>query len=182
MNDVITTPAELPDSLEELRALVLRQHEKQQEHETEISERDEEITQLREYIRLLRSQRFGPRSERTVPDQMGLFNEAETLCEDAPDAEEASIDVPAHARRKRGGRRPLPDFLPREEIVHDLAEDQKVCGNDPNHPLVAIGSEKLEQLVFLPATAKVLVHIRPKYACSTVNARLTPGVGYRSDP
>ena len=168
---MITTPAELPDSIEELRALVLRQqekrHEKQQEHETEISERDDEISQLREYIRLLRSQRFGPRSERTVPDQMGLFNEAETLCEDALDAEEASIEVPAHARRKRGGRRPLPDFLPREEILHDLAEDQKVCGNDPNHPLVAMGSEKLEQLVFLPATAKVLVHIRPKYACST---------------
>ena len=97
---------------------------------------------------------------------MGLFNEAETLCEDAPDTEDASTQVPAHSRRKRGGRRRLPDFLPREEILHDLAEDQKVCGNDPSHPLVAIGSEKLEQLVFLPATAKVLVHIRPKYACA----------------
>ncbi len=161
---MIPAPADLPDSIEELRALVRLQ---QQTHGVEISERDEEISQLREYIRLLRSQRFGPRSERSVPDQMGLFNEAETLCEDAPDTEEDSIEVPAHTRRKRGGRRPLPAFLPREEILHDLAEDQKVCGNDPSHSLVAIGSEKLEQLVFLPATAKVLVHIRPKYACST---------------
>ena len=164
---MITTPADLPDSIEELRALVLRQQEQQQEHETEISERDNEIAQLREYIRLLKSQRFGPSSERTVAEQMGLFNEAETLCDEASDTEEASIEIPAHARRKRGGRRPLPAFLPREEILHDLAEDQKVCGNDPNHPLVAIGSEKLEQLVFLPATAKVLVHLRPKYACPT---------------
>ncbi len=163
---MMMTPAELPDSIEELRALVLRQQEKQQQHETEISERDEEITQLREYIRLLRSQRFGPRSERTVPDQMGLFNEAETLCDVTSDAEEAGIEVPAHARRKRGGRRPLPAFLPREKILHDLAEEEKTCGNDPSHPLVVVGQDKLEQLVFIPATAKVLVHIRPKYACA----------------
>ncbi len=161
-----TTPAVLPDTIEGLRALVLLQQEKQEQHEVEISERNEEISQLREYIRLLRSQRFGPRSERTAPDQMGLFNEAETLSDEAPGAEEATIEVPAHARRKRGGRRPLPAFLPREEIVHDLAEDQKVCGNDPSHALSRIGQDKLEQLVFIPATAKVLVHVRPKYACA----------------
>ena len=158
-----TTPADLPDSIEELRTLVLLQHEK---HEVEISERNEEIAELREYIRLLKSQRFGPRSERAVPDQMGLFNEAEAACDEASDEEEASVGVSGHARRKRGGRRPLPDFLPREEIVHDLAEDQKRCGNDPSHPLVTIGENRLEQLVFIPASAKVLVHIRPQYACS----------------
>lgn len=161
---MMTTSAELPDSIEELRALVLLQQEK---HEVEISERNEEISQLREYIRLLRSQRFGPSSERAVADQMGLFNEAETLCEEASDAAESTIEIPAHARRKRGGRRPLPAFLPREEILHDLPEDQKVCGNDASHALVAIGQDKLEQLVFLPASAKVLVHLRPKYACPT---------------
>jgi transposase len=159
----MVTPADLPDSIEELRALVFLQRE---QHEVEISERDNEISELREYIRLLRSQRFGPRSERTVPEQMGLFNEAETLC-DAPSAEEDdSIEVPAHTRRKRGGRRPLPAFLPREEILHDLTDEEKVCGNDPSHSLAQIGQDKLEQLVFIPASAKVLVHIRPKYACS----------------
>ena len=163
------TPANLPDSVEDLRALVLSQAAK---HEQTISEYTEEINQLREYIRLLKSQRFGPKSERTAPDQMGLFNEAEALCDGEDDAAsgssaEACIEVPAHTRRKRGGRRPLPDFLPREEILHDLPEDQKVCDHDEHHPLVEIGREKLEQLVFLPATAKVLVHVRPKYACPT---------------
>jgi transposase len=160
----MTTPADLPDSIEELRALVLLQEEK---HEVEISERNEEISQLREYIRLLKSQRFGPSSERTVAGQMGLFNEAEALCDAEADAEEADTQVPAHTRRKRGGRRPLPAFLPREEILHDLREDQKVCGDDPSHALVVIGQDKLEQLVFVPASAKVLVHLRPKYACPT---------------
>jgi len=172
-----TTPADLPDSIEDLRALVLLQQgqivEQTTKHEQAISEYSEEISQLREYIRLLKSQRFGPKSERSVAEQMGLFNEAEaTADEDTGEEHDAQaendepcIEVPAHTRRKRGGRRPLPAFLPREEIVHDVPEEEKICCNDPEHQLARIGEEKLEQLVFIPATAKVLVHIRPKYAC-----------------
>jgi len=164
-----TTPAELPDSIEELRALVLLQQEKHEvvisERDIEISEHKEEISQLREYIRLMRSQRFGPRSERSVADQLGLFNEAEVLCNAPDEGGEDTTLIPAHARRKRGGRRPLPAFLPREEILHDLSDEEKVCGNDSSHALVVIGQDKLEQLVFIPASAKVLVHVRPKYAC-----------------
>jgi transposase len=193
-----TAPADLPDSIEDLRALVLLQAEKHEEEKQQfelkvseqeqaiadqeqaiakqeqmVSEYSEEITQLREYIRLLKSQRFGPSSERSVAEQMGLFNEAEVAAdEDAGEEHDAqaendepSIEVPAHTRRKRGGRRPLPAFLPREEIVHDVPEEERICCNDPEHQLARIGEEKLEQLVFIPATAKVLVHVRPKYAC-----------------
>jgi transposase/uncharacterized coiled-coil protein SlyX len=187
-----TTPADLPDSIEDLRALVLLQAEKHEEekHQLElkvseqeqaiakqeqtVSEYSEEITQLREYVRLLKSQRFGPSSERSVAEQMGLFNEAEAAADEEAgeehgaqaEGDEPSIEVPAHTRRKRGGRRPLPAFLPREEIVHDVPEAEKVCGNDPAHTLTQIGEERLEQLAFVPAEAKVIVHIRPKYACS----------------
>jgi transposase len=160
-----TTPADLPDSIEELRALVLLQQEK---HEVEISERNDEIMQLREYIRLLKSQRFGPSSERSHSSQLGLFNEAESIHDEddaQTESDSSSIEVPAHTRRQRGGRKPLPAFLPREEIVHDLAEEEKVCTSDPEHRLARIGEDRLEQLVFVPASAKVLVHIRPKYAC-----------------
>jgi transposase len=193
-----TPPADLPDSIEDLRALVLLQAEKHDEEkqqcERKVSEQEqaiakqeqeivkqeqtvsaysEEISQLREYIRLLKSQRFGSKSERSTPDQMGLFNEAEVIADGGADGEsdvqaesdEPGIEVPAHTRRKRGGRKPLPDFLPREEVLHDVPEEEKVCSNDAGHALVRIGEEKLEQLVFIPATAKVLVHVRPKYAC-----------------
>ena len=185
-----TTPASLPGSIEDLRALVFTQQgqldtdaeqllryeaqsakhqEETTKHEQTIVEYSEEVSRLHEYIRLLKSQRFGAKSERTPPDQMGLFNEAEVLCDEAASqdcAGDDAIEVPAHTRKKRGGRKPLPDSLPREEVLHDVAEDEKVCGNDASHALTRIGEEKLEQLVFIPATAKVLVHIRPKYACS----------------
>ncbi|MFT5042404.1 MAG: transposase [Hyphomicrobiaceae bacterium] len=176
---MVATPTGLPDSIEDLRALVLAQQGELAEHEQTIGEYSEEVSQLREYIRLLKSQRFGTKSERTLSDQMGLFNEAEALCEEAAsqggagDDGVTGIEVPAHTRKKRGGRKSLPDYLPREEVLHDVSEDEKVCGNDANHALTRIGEEKLEQLVFIPATAKVLVHIRPKYACSSCKDGIT---------
>jgi hypothetical protein len=82
------------------------------------------------------------------PEQGHLFNEAEVEASaaeaDASDALEDELDVPAHKRRK-AGRRPLPDFLPVEERVHDLSEDEKVCGNDASHALVEIGRETSER-------------------------------------
>ena len=177
---MVTTPSGLPDSIEDLRALVLLQHgqlaEQAAKHEQTIGEYSEEVSRLHEYIRLLKSQHFSSKSERTTPDQMGLFNEAEALCDEAASqdcAGDDAIEVPAHTRKKRGGRKPLPDSLPREEVLHDVSEDEKVCGNDAGHTLTRIGEERLEQLVFIPATAKVLVHIRPKYACSSCKDGIT---------
>jgi transposase len=141
------TPAEMPDTIEDLRALVVLQ---QENHKVELSERNEEISQLREYIRLLKSQRFGSSSERSPSSQMGLFNEAEILCDEEDggggdggeqaDGEASAIEVPAHTRSKRGGRRPLPAFLPREEILHDLSEDSSSCRPAPRFSFISAPS------------------------------------------
>ena len=121
--------------------------------QTALAERDSEIAQLREYIRLLKSQRFGASSERAHRDQLGLFNEAEAIAAEQAGAEEepAEVCVAAHTRTPRG-RRPLPAWMPREEILHDLPEAEKVCPHDGTR-LVEIARESSEQLEFVPATA-----------------------------
>ena len=126
------------------------------------------IQLLEEENRWLKGQLFGRSSEkRTVEDvssaQGRLFNEIETLAA-AADAAPASVQIPAHARRKRG-RKKLPAHLPRMEIVHDLPEDQKVCTHCNGKTLQKIGEEVSEQLDYVPAKVRVLKHIRPKYAC-----------------
>ena len=129
---------------------------------------DVEISQLREYIRLLKSQRFGASSERGHRDQLGLFNEAEAIVaagDGDAEEEQTEVCVAAHTRTKRG-RRPLPAWMPREEILHDLPEEEKVCPHDGTR-LAEIARERSEQIEFVPATARVLVHVRPKYACPT---------------
>ena len=161
----MTQIAQLQSEVESLRALVRERDVLIERSQVAIEERDVEIQQLREYLRLLRSQRFGKSSERSHRDQLGLFNEAEQLVEAAAegDLEEATLLVPAYTRRKGGRRRP-PAWMERVEVLHDLPEAEKVCARDGT-ALVEIGRETSEQVEFIPATARVLVHVRPKYAC-----------------
>lgn len=162
---------ELPDDVDALRALVLRQRAELAAQGDVLAEKSEridalgaQIRQLEEYVRLLKHHRFGRTSEQAPRAQLGLFNEAEALA-DAAEKEDAGegIVVAAHTRSPRG-RRPLPDFLPRVEIVHDLPESAKVCATDGS-PLVRIGEETSEQLEIIPAQIQVLRQVRPKYAC-----------------
>lgn len=172
------TTASLPGDIETLQSLVRERDEAIAARDAVLRERDAEIAQrkttideyareieqLREYVRLLKSQRFGASSERVHRDQLGLFNEAEQILDaEGEAADDETIAVPAHTRAKRG-RRPLPAWMDRVEIVHDLPEHEKVCAADGT-TLVQIGRETSEQLEFIPATARVLVHVRPKYAC-----------------
>lgn len=149
---------ELPDDVEGLRALVIRS-------QAELAEKEEQIRQLEEYVRLLRHQRFGRTSERQPEAQLGLWNEAEA--DAAAETAAREIEVPAHTRGPRGGgRRPLPAWLPRVEIVHDLPPAEKVCPHD-GAGLERMGEETMEQLEFVPAQLRVLRHVRPQYVCPT---------------
>lgn len=149
----------MPSSIEELQEVVASQ-------QTTIAEQAALISFYREWKRLIDSQRFGPKSEKFSDEQGQLFNEAELEAASSDAVEPEEVCVPAHSRKK-SGRRPLPDFLPIHEVLHDLADDEKVCPHDRTHRLVEIGREQSDQLKFIPATVEIVRHIRPKYACST---------------
>ncbi len=129
--------------------------------------REERIKLLEEENRWLKAQLFGRSSEKTPaaevsPDQRRLFNEAEALAQAAQSAPE-KILIPAHERKKRGRKKLSPD-LPRVEVLHDLADQEKVCAKDGT-ALERIGEEICEQLDYQPAQVRVIRHIRPKYSC-----------------
>jgi len=97
--------------------------------EQRIIELEAEITQLKsenaklkilndwylEQFRLAQHRRFGTSSEKTMlPDQLGLFNEAEVLT-DEPETRQ----VAAHTRKKRKGKRDeFYEGLPTEKLFH----------------------------------------------------------------
>ena len=123
-----------------------------------------EIDRLEMELRLLRQKLYAPKSERIVtePDvQAHLFNEAEATpeIEGKPDEEQ---EIGSY-RRKKGGRRLLPEHLPRIEEVHDIPEEEKICGCGSS--LSCIGEEVTEELDIVPRQCRVIKHIRPKYAC-----------------
>lgn len=67
-------------------------------------------------------------------------------------------------RKVHKGRNPFPAHLPREEIVHDLSEEEKSCGHCGSD-LSQIGVEEREQLETVSVHFVVKKHRRLKYAC-----------------
>jgi len=138
---------------------------KARNHQQRILELEKQVNRLEsrnqfleEQFRLAQQKQFGASSE-GHPGQGELFNEAEELVAEAPvEQEEISYT------RKKPKRKPLPKDLPREVIIHDIAQEDKVCACC-NSELHKIGEDKAEKLEFIPAQVKVIEHVRPKYAC-----------------
>ena len=172
---MLVAESDLSRDVEVLQRMVLDRNraieaheQKHEEHERRHHEHERHIEILEEFIRLQKQKQFGTRSERGATGQLGLFNEAEADHFEAESAEEeeqavSDSDVAVEGRRKPG-RKPLPSYLPRREIVHDLADEERVCPHDGT-PLVRIGEEVSEQLEIIPVKIEVLRQIRPKYAC-----------------
>jgi transposase len=123
-----------------------------------IARQQSRLDYLEEQFRLAQQKRFGASSE-GHSGQGELFNEAEALVEQL-EAEQEAISY----TRNKPTRKPLPKDLPREVVVHDIADEDKVC--DCCHgELHKIGEDTAEKLEFIPAQVKVIEHVRPKYAC-----------------
>lgn len=122
---------------------------------------EEKIHYLEERVRLLQNELFGRKSEKRYPDdhqQLPIFD----LPESNPGESDITIVIAEHQRKKRG-RKPLPEDLPRVEIIHDIPEEEKVCACGCT--LKRIGSDSCEKLDNIPAKVQVIRHIRYKYAC-----------------
>ncbi len=160
---------QLPDDIDALKSLVADQATKlddvtarNEQLTTENQHYKSQVLTLTEQLNLALARRYAASSEKLAPDQFRLFDEAEAETQAAP-AEEQTIRVPAHTRRKRG-RKPLPAALPRVEVVHDLPETERVCPHD-GYVLVEVGEVTSEQLDIVPAKIQVIRHIRKRYAC-----------------
>lgn len=116
-----------------------------------------------EQFRLSQQKRFGVSSEQTNPDQIQLFNEAESDAQ--PSLPEPTIEEITYQRRKRQGHREtqLKD-LPVETIEYRLPTEEQVCsccGED----LHEMSTEVRQEVKIIPAQASVVKHVRYVYAC-----------------
>lgn len=125
-----------------------------------VEKRDSEIEQLQEELRLALYRKFGRSSEKADDSQRELFEEH--IPESEANADEEETTIPSHTRKK-AGRKPLDPSIPREVIVHDIPEEEKICGC--GHHLDKIDEEISERLQVIPEQLYVEQHIRPKYGC-----------------
>ena len=169
---MLRLPDKLPDDITALKALVTEQaalanrlQSEKDAAQLQIIRLDAKVFSLQEQLNLALARRYAASSEKLSPDQIRLFDEAEVDAQTASIEEDAdvAITVGTHTRNKRG-RKPLPDTLPRTEVVYALAGDDLNCPHD-GRALNVIGEITSEQLDIVPATIRVIRHIRKQYAC-----------------
>jgi transposase len=123
------------------------------------------IEQYQAQLAKLRRMQFGRSSEK-LDTQIAQL---ELLLEDLEEGEaartapagEREADQPRRERRQPV-RRPLPEHLPREKIVHHPGSVCPGCGGTRFSKL---GEDVTEVLEKIPARLKVIRHIRPKLSC-----------------
>jgi len=152
---------DLPDDITQLKAMVLASRAALEGREAELHNRDLLIEKLRHQLAGLRRHRFGARSE--ALDQLELTLEAEEIARAAeqPPAAHYTATVPNNAKDKPK-RRPLPDHLPREEILLSAPEACTACGGK----LKPVGEDVTEELEYIPGRFVVNRIVRPRLACA----------------
>lgn len=152
MNDI----TQLRHEVEELKSRLI-----EASHESTLWK--DKYESLLEQFKLFQQRQFAPSSEKNLAQQ-DFFDEAGIDLPEPKNEESQSntIDVPAHKPTK-AKRAPFPKNLPREEIVHDIEEEKKIC--DCGCEKERFGEEVTEQLKVIPPKLSVVCHIRPKYAC-----------------
>ena len=138
-------------------------------HKSKITSLEMLVNVLTDQVKLLKHSKFGRSSEKYMDDnpQGRLFDEAVLPSnQEAIEADEEEITIPEHKRKKHGkkhGKKSLDKNLPREVIVHDLSDTDKICGCGKE--LTCIGDETTEQLDIIPAKIYVIQHVCKKYSC-----------------
>ena len=181
------THASLPNNVDELQALLLAQsatmetlrHERDIfrlerdtfRHERDLIQqstqaRDAEIARLNLLIDKLKRMLFGRKSEKLAHqiDQLELELEelyiaraqSERLLPAVPEPVEIAVKAPAP-------KRAWPESLPREILRH---VPDALCCPDCGGAWQTLGEDVCEVLEHVPATIKVIRHVRPKLACT----------------
>ena len=125
-----------------------------------------QVKTLTELVKHLQHLKFGRSTESLAHLAQGvLFDALPEQVQAAPDtAPTPPPDTETAARKKSGGRRPLPQTLETQRIVHSLPEASRVC--DCGCIKRKIGEDIAEQLDIVPARLVRIEHVREKYACA----------------
>ncbi|MGC2793528.1 MAG: IS66 family transposase [Candidatus Sulfotelmatobacter sp.] len=169
-------PASLPDldrlDPEALKALVIAKHSESLEQHKELTSSTHEIEHLKLVIEKYRRMIFGRKSEKLSGEleqlefrleELETAQAAEEAAQAATEATQASSTRTDSKRRSRPARKPIPEDLPREVVTHLPAHN---CCPDCGGALRQFGEDVSEQLERIPASFKVIRHVRPKFACA----------------
>lgn len=141
------------------------------EKQAAIDEKDRAYAQLKsehdklvEMIKMANARHFGAKSERVLPHQLSMFNDAEAS------APAPAAGKPARPPRPRKPKRKV-DWASFETTVetHELPEGGRACPAC-DHAMDPMGYEVKREFVYVPARIEVREHRVAKYVCPTCSA------------
>jgi len=179
---------ELPDDVEQLKAMLRKQHGQLRRYEGQLAGYEREIERLKAQLDRLRRQLFGQNSEklrnrlekkiRETEKRLGEMEDRLTGAKgylEAAAAVTGESDIEAEpdtVAEKTGSprsssRQPLPATLPRETVRIEPAETEcPVCGSE----LAVLSETVSEQLDIINNAFRVIETVRPKLACRKCDA------------
>lgn len=145
--------AEAPKTTEDQLAKLARENE----------ELKAKLRWYEEQFRLAQRRRFAASSEKTHPDQLLLFNEAEAEAD--PAKEEPVLENITYTRKKRKDQREVKlEGLRTERVEYRLLEEEQTCAccGGAMHEM---STEVRRELKVIPVEVKVVEHVRYVYGC-----------------
>jgi transposase len=173
--------ADLPKDVEALRSLVMERSAalaassaKLEAAEALLLFQKLELEKLRFEIACLKRLNYGRSSEQLDREltqmQLSIEDLEASLAAKPPEVRPASKEQP-----QKPVRRPLPEQLPREQIVHENPCACPTCGGQ----LRPLGEDVSEMLEYVPGRFKVIRHVRPKLSCSACQSIVQPAAPSR---
>ena len=144
-----------------------------QTERAKISALDQHIATLEQQLAALRRARYGRRSEQLdehiyqlelmledLGASVGERDESDVELSDQSAVDQQTLDKPEQSQSKQSTPR-LPEHLPRDTLTHEPELTCDCCGE----ALSEFAQDCSEQLEYVPASFRVIKHIRPKYRC-----------------
>jgi transposase len=161
--------ADLPADADALRAFALACQAELKAAELSVQLRTLEIEKLKFQIAKLRRMQFGRSSERITRqiEQLELRLEELESGESEEIARAEALDPPSPVQQRvRPKRKPLPEHLPRQDIIHEPPSNAECECPDCGAAMAKLGEDVTEVLDYVPGHFRVIRHVRPKFACT----------------
>ena len=149
----------------DVREVVLAVGEQNAALTAQVGELEALNARLEHFVKELNQIIYGKRSEKLGPDERQLAFEDIEVAQSEAEAQSDTIEMTTPRKKRKSAQRNLGNLPDHLERIEDVIEPDSIvcpcgCGD-----MVRIGEDRTERLEIIPAQPKVVVTIRPKYAC-----------------
>jgi len=120
---------------------------------------------LEHFVKELNQVIYGTRSEKLTQDERQLAFEDIEVAQSEAEEQSDTIEMTTPRKKRKPAQRNLGNLPDHLERIEEMIEPDSIvcpcgCGD-----MIRIGEDRTERLEIIPAQPKVIVTVRPKYAC-----------------